>query len=552
MSVAVSKIKPELVLDKRLGFTSQNEFGVIKSGQTNSFKVLPTQNYSTSNITFNAQPPSPGIAISREIMVKMYWRVDFVGTAGALNGGTLLYPGLYDAPRSFPLAQFTQSIQATINNASVAQNNYQVINAFMRCNVSDDERRRDFSLTPSFLDQTQNYDDVYSNATTLGIANDPLQTLGQNSYEDPRGGWDLHGSGGTGTPITNPVVGVGNAATATVYFETTEPLLLSPFLSGSDNSTAFIGVQTLTLQLNLTNLARVWSHNGDNANAGTITSVTVSLAAAPELLLNFITPSPLQDIPLMNVYPYNTVDIYPQDLSVNVAPLASTTINSQNIQFNYIPRRIIVFVRRSDATSTFETSDTFFRINSVSINFDNISGVLSGANTQQLYTMSKNSGSNLSWSEWNTTVGSVLILDIGHGIMLQDATEAPSLTTTKQFQIQLNVTNLNTTKTVTPSLYICTIADGIITVENGTAILQNTILSREDILTASEESPKEWIKSSNWFGGGMVKKLNSFMKKTKNIGREDSGGAMIGGASIGGALIGGRGVSKSSLSKRLM
>lgn len=546
MSLAVSKqVKPVLVLDKRMGFDADRKFGVTKSGETNRFVIIPTQNYSSSNVTFNIQPPSPQIAISREPLFKFYFRIVFTGTAGTLNGGTLLYPGLFDAPRSAPLAQVTQSIQATINNASVAQNNYQVINAFLRSNISDDELRRDLSLMPSMLDTYQNYDDNYFYG--YGVANDPLQTYGQNSYFTPRGAFPYR-------IISNPVVGPGNAATAIVEFETTEPFILSPFLTGSDNEVAFIGVQSLTVQLNFINsLKRIWSHSAGNGQAGTIVSLDVSFPSPPEVLVNFITPSRLQEIPVSNVYSYNTVDTYPMDFAsipANNADLSNglstVTLNSQNIQLNYIPKRIYAFVRRSDLTSDFTTSDTFLRINNVSISFDNVSGLLSSANSQQLYELSKNSGLNMTWTEWSKFVGSVLILDVGRSLMLTDPTEAPSLTTTKQFQMQMSVTNLNTRQAITPTMFIMTIADGLITVENNSAILQNTILTRQDILdTGSDATAKSvWEKATNWFGGKMV-------ESSKNIAYRSKGGALVGGGAVGGALVGGASMSKLSLAQRL-
>lgn len=547
MSLAVSKqVKPVLVLDKRVGFEADRKFGVLKSGQTNRYAIIPTQNYSTSNVTFNIQPPAPNIAISRELLFNFKFRITFTGTAGSLNGGTLLYPGLFDAPRAAPLAKVTQSCQATINNASVAQNNYQVVEAFLRSNISDTELKRDFSLMPSMLDTFQNYDDNLVDG--YGSANDPLQTYGQNSWQTPRGGFPY-------TIISNPVVGAGNPATAIVEFETTEPFFLSPFLNATDNEVAFIGVQSLTVQLNFINsLKRIWSHSAGNGQAGTISSLDVTFPQPPQVLANFITPSSLQTVPVSNVYSYNTVDVYPMDFTsipANNATLtngASTvTINSQNIQLNYIPKRIFAFVRRSDLTSDFTTTDTFLRINNISINFDNISGLLSGANSQQLYELSKNSGLNMSWTEWSKFVGSVLILDVGRSLMLNDPTEAPSLTTTKQFQMQLSVTNLNTHQAIVPTLYIMTIADGLLTVENNTAILQNTILSREDILNAGSDATNStvWEKASNWFGGRMVEAASKIKV------HRPTGGAAIGGALVGGALVGGASMSKMTLAQRL-
>lgn len=549
MSLSVKKLKPVLVLDKRLGFETQREFGVIKSGVSNTYKVLPTANSSTASTQFNIQPPSENIAINREIILHFVFQITFTGTSGALPPYTLLYPGLYDAPRAFPLNQIIQSIEAQINNANVSMNNYQLINAFSRLNVSSDELRRDFSSAPSMVDTYPNYDDPYTFG--YGIANDPLQNYGQNSYFNPRGSYPI-------TVISNPPqTGPGQPCTATIQFETFEPLILSPFLSGGDNNTAFIGVQSLVLQLNFLagNLARIWSHSAGAGNAGTIVGQpVVTFVGQPECLLNFITPNPLQDRPLTNVYGYNTVNPQFQDLNISVSPGQTVTINSNNIQFNYIPRRILVFVQRSQQTTDFTTTDTFMRINSCSINFDNISGILSGANSLQLWNLSKNSGLNMTWVEWNTFVGSILVLDVGRTLMLQNtSTEAPSLTISKQFQISLSVTNLNPTQSITPTLMIATIADGIITVEGNTAVLQSTVLTESDILDAgnSTEAAKAWERSSNWFGGRMLEHSKKLVHRLKNMQSKSTGGADIGGDLGDHELVGGAKMSKKSLGRRL-
>jgi len=552
MSLAVNQqVQPELVLDKRLGFENKRKFGIIKSGRSNTFKVLPTQNYSQSQCTFNAQPPSPNIAIDRQIMTKWYITLTFTGTAG--SNGLLLAPSLYDAPRAFPVSQCISNIQANINNANVSLTTYQAINAFIRTNTTDDELRKDFSLTPSMLDFFQEYDDPY--VFGYGIANDPLQQVGQNGYFVSRGGFPF-------TVVSN------TATTAVVTFSSSEPMVVSPFLSNSDNEVALIGVQTLTAQINFNNLNRCWSHSNGNGNAGTITSCVASFTQAPEMLLNFLTPSDLQDIPVSNIFNYNTVDFYPYDTGITLAPGATAVINSQNIQFGYIPRRIYIFARRTDASATISTTDTFLRINGAQISFDNIAGVLSGANSEQLWNLSKESGLNMSWSEWSKYTGSILVLDIGRGLFLQSPDEAPSLSTTKQFQVQLNVTNINQQNSIPVSLQIMTIADGLITIEGGNTILQNTVLTRDDILNAGQNPTVNslWEKSNSWFGGGGLKfrdishKLKNAHNAVKSSGALSTIAALSGhpesailanALGYGGALVGGKKMSKASLASRL-
>lgn len=572
MSLAANgNVEPVLVMDRRLGFSDKANFGVIKSGRQNTYVVLPTQNYSTSNVTFNAQPPAPNIAINREVMAKFYFTVNITATAGP--SGTVIDPGLYDAPRFMPLASCTQNVNVTLNNGTVSMNTYQCIHAFTRSNLSDADYKTDLSTAPSMPDFYQNYGDPYTQA--LGIVNDPLQTIGQTSQ-----GWQTRG----GFPyeiVSNPNVGAGNSGTAVVRFSSCEPLIISPFLTGSDDKAALIGVQTLTLQFNLLNLARVWSHS-DAPDASVVSAVAVTLTQPPELLLNFITPSQVDPIPSSVVYSYNNVDVYPTDFPTPVAPLTAFTVPSQNIQLNVIPRRIYVFLRQRDADQTVVSTDTFAQITGVSINFDNQSGILAGANSEQLYELSKNSGLNMSWAQWSKHTGSVLILDVGRSLMLQNENEAPSLSTTKQLQVTVQARNLNTTKAIQFTMYILAVSDGLLTVTNNTTVLQNSVLTPGDIAMARESGvAKDWETSTNFYGGSFFRKLKkaakavaSAAKKTHALstiaaltgnptiattsgllgygGSGGSGGAIVGGPSgsgsgSGGAIVGGKRVSKAAL-----
>jgi hypothetical protein len=483
------------VEDRRLGYGPSSQFGVIQSGRQSNWVRLPTANYSTSSVSFNVQPPSAGIAINREILAAFTFELSFTGTAGA--NGLLLNTNGYDAPRAFPLAQVTNTCSATINNSTVSQNTYQVVNALSRMSTTEDEKRVALSMCPSMQDFYPEYKYPYVNLT--GITNDPLQPIGQvGTAQISRGGFPF-------TVVSN------TSTTAVVRFTTTEPLYLSPFLSGTDNDPALIGVQTLTLLFTLRDLSRVWSHS-DDTDAGTITATAVTLPSAPEIYVNYITPQELTSVPDSAVYSYNNIQVYPTDYNSAVTAGSSVTISSANIQLNNIPRRIMVFARRSDATSTISTSDTFARIDSCSVQFDNQAGILGGASSQQLFNLSVNSGLNMSWPQWSKYTGSVLCLDVGRTILLQNPAEAPSLTATKQLQITVGITNL-ASSSVTYSLYIVTIGDGLMTISNGSTFLQNAILSSQDIIAAEQGPVRAWEQSNNWFGGDFFKKIKGAASK---------------------------------------
>lgn len=553
------------VIDKRVDWVEEAQFAVFKSGTESTYRVLPTQNYSVSNVTWNAQPPSPFIAINREVFAQFTFELTITASTPGANGFAIA-PGLYDAPRFMPLNQCIQTLSCTINDSMVSMNNYQAVNAFLRANTSDSNLHIDYSMAPSCPDFYQNYTDAGFPGSSLNAENgggvDPLRGVGV-----------CYGANGAQGRGGFPMEIVSNSSTeAVVRFTTTEPLILSPFLSAGDCDNAFIGVQTLVIQMVLGNLSRLWSHSTDT-NASVISGITVELVGAPNLLLNFITPSKIVPIPKSIAYNFNNVNVYPTDMTGVIAGGGNFTVNSQNIQLDNIPRRIYLFLRRRDADATFATTDTFARINSISMNFDNRSGLFAGANSQQLYAISKNSGLNYSWTEWNKYCGSVLIIDVCKSLMLNSEAEAPSLASTKQISVTVNATNISGAN-VGYTMYMLVISDGLMTLSNGTSVLQKSILSPDDIVNASDEKNHIWQKSTNFFGNGFYNKLKRAAKGINRFAKEsgvvskllDASGASQygdvarsvgyglvnqgtyqGGASSGGLMSGGRKVSKKQL-----
>lgn len=136
-----------------------------------------------------------------------------------------------------------------------------------------------------------------------------------------------------------------------------------------------------------------------NQNPATLSAVSVNFSN-PVLLFKYITPSLLQRLPRSISYPYFSVDRYPTTSNISFAPNSSQILQSNNIQLKSIPRKIYIFARRQNMDETFSTTDTYFAINNISLNWNNESGLLSSATQQDLYNISKKNGVNLSWSQW--------------------------------------------------------------------------------------------------------------------------------------------------------
>ena len=513
MSQAINPhVIPVKTLDPKMRFSEYKSFGVIESGVQAMYQAITSNSSSDSNIQANIQPPAPNIAMSREILCRVTFRVTLTGTAGSGTGGLLLYDPVYDCPRSAPLARITTAAQSTINSGSVQQVNFRAIDPILHCNISDRSSRTSLTTGLNFPDFYQEYNDAWT--TGNGIAVDPMAKIGQNSYYQPRGAWDI-------TVVSN------GPTSAVLEFTTIEPLYLSPFLKPCQDDTAFINVQTLTVTLTLGNLSRVWSHNNTNSQSGRINPVTgISVTIPtdrpqPAFLVQYITPQPTVQIPPVISYDYFNWDIYTTDVGA-VAANTQLTTQTNNIQLSNIPRRLILFVRERDSDRNCNTSDVFARIDNISVNFDNRQ-LLSAATTEQLYQISVEAGLEMSWQQYKKYTGSIVILDLGRSLQLSNLDEASGVAATKQLQITITFTNINSSRSINESLYIIAVSDGLMTISPGIMNTQNSLLSAVDVINA--KSPSDELEeiadlkiSDNASGGSIMGHTKRFFQKAgKNI-----------------------------------
>jgi hypothetical protein len=533
MSLSFEKLEPVCVRDPRTNITGKREYAVLKSGSQSTWKQYSTTAISNSSMQFSVPPPSGGIITDRKVLMTIPVRLTFTGTSTGI-GQTLLRSG-YDAPRAYGLSSAIETLQTTINNQSVSINLADVIQPLLRFNTDEVLKVKDFSVTPTYMDQTQEY------ASLVGTNRNPLA-----GFDDGSDGSVIARGGFPFVVVANPVsIAPAQLLTAVVDIQFTEYIYLSPFYWGCGMSeTGFYNVTSMDFNLTFLSQAgnRFWSHssalgglplaglNGITYAFGSQPNGPTSFASnSPFLLFNYITPQETQVLSHNQVitYPYFDVQRYETGQAV-VAPGVTVQMVSNNIQLNSIPRRMYIFVRQrnQELYASAENTDTFFSIENISIQFQNKNGLLASASKQQLYEISVKNHCSMSWNEWSGgpvypsagnftnpfgTVGSVLCLEFATDIGL-DSLDAPGKLAQSMLQVQLLAKNI-AANPITPSVYIITVLEGTFTIEGlGRSSTNIGVISSQDILDCQQQASINYNSVQEVNGGNFMSGLRSFGK----------------------------------------
>ena len=192
--------------------------------------------------------------------------------------------------------------------------------------------------------------------------------------------------------------------------------------------------------------------------------------------------------------------------------VSSATLTSNSLPLNQIPDLILICVRKPMSSQTWTDPNFFLTINSISISFNNTSGILSTANQNQLYNISVRNGSSQTFYEFsgfagnkntgtvaaegdvkpavfNTvigtpiqvgTTGSMLVLNPSMDFNLPSYLSASSLAQYNLY-FSINVSN-QTNQTITPEICVITFNSGLFTTQLGSSIINTGLLTKEDVL----------------------------------------------------------------------
>jgi hypothetical protein len=291
------------------------------------------------------------------------------------------------------------------------------------------------------------------------------------------------------------------------------------------------------------------------------------------LFFTFLTAHPSDLFPARNIVPYYELPRYistgtaaapllsnatfvaltgPRNSIIpGIDPTQGTNFTSQTLQLNQIPDKLIMYIRKTG--QTWYDSDSYLPITGISIDFNNNSGLLSAARCEDLYRMSKDNGSNQSWNEWigfqtcNTlfsndglyrpttpllyegpagsyqpprftvvpTSGGVLVLEFGKDIQLIEDFFAPG--SLGNFNIRVNVKYQNNNPSIDAGdaieLVMITMNSGVFVCERGTSSTYTGILTRADVLEASEQDSYTRSDVKRLVGSGFLDMLKSGVSK---------------------------------------
>jgi hypothetical protein len=237
-----------------------------------------------------------------------------------------------------------------------------------------------------------------------------------------------------------------------------------------------------------------------------------------------------------------------------VDTLTSASLTSSNLQINQIPDLFLINVRIPMSQQSYQNPSSFLTINSISINLNNQSGLLSSASQYDLWRLSIKNGSTQSWKEFRgqafvndnytgagkliPTTGSLLVLNPAYDLSLPDYITCGSLGN-YNFQFQCNVTN-QYGFSISPEIIVICVNSGIFTTQQGVSAVYTGILTKEMVLDAKTSQQASAFKSmevKRMTGGNM---LNMPLTAMKAFRRFKGMIPHLGGASSGGAPSGGK------------
>lgn len=538
MSLSAVPVPTYLVDDPRIDFDRHASYLVERSGGDVTYRQYKCVSASTSAISFNTLVPSRDTVVASKIYMSIPLKVTIEARAGLTPNPISQYTGL----RFAPITTSCNSIQLEINGKAISTNAYRYYPAMMKFCNTNDEMLNDFSCMPTFMDYYGSYykDDIagpgpgVTTGALWGSLKDPLgidQDV-DNYHPTPRKAYLKNISviplPNTTEPYPNPAV-PNDTATA-FQFECTlqEVLPISPLFWGHREVKGLVGLDTLNVSLQLRdNLKRViCSTIFGNADADKLT-ITVDQGKLINSWLEFIYIKPRANIPPPRVvhYPYNNIKDY-QTPAESLARGATATTTFSNIQLSGVPKRVYIFAKRQEGSETYYTTDTFARIENISLDLGTRSGLLGECSPQALYRMAVKNGYRGSWDSWYKYTGSVLCIDFGSDVSL-DLLDAPGALKQMQMSFRLQYTNIQSNRTnagdlasevaIPFQIYAIIVSDGMMILKDGEVLFESNDVSALDVADSSKVRKIAYDDIADYVYGGMYTggSLSSFKAKVK-------------------------------------
>jgi hypothetical protein len=551
--------------------TSKLDVAVRKGASSSTFQRFPASSATTSQVQFNVPINSERTIIDRNVTITSTQELQIVVTANTTTvGNKSLAFGDTEALQAFPFNSLITNAQVNLNNHSHSVNTQDLMGVLLK---TIDNELLEYDC-PYLVDGSfKKYSD--------GILekNNPLKNTQNLKGNIPGRGahaikaWTcLHKSAGNPDVLAQKSVyddgddGVklaeiaktlttGDATetfTWTIMFTTTEPLLFNPILLYSRdnlNNAGMYNVSQMLMNLSLDSTAkRVFSSASQFPMAVKLLNIYDA-----KLNLNFITPQASSLLSATQVLPFVE---HIRLLTVNnaiVPPNGDAHLVNSSFQLNQIPDMIYVAVRKVISGTTCKDTNSFWPINKISVNFNNVDSIFSTYSADELHKMSVRNGVRQYKYEFlgygsgtdgvNTiyTAGSIIAIN-PRDMNLPDYLAPGSI---GQFTFQVTVDAVNSEGVATtPELLVIQRNVGILKNEMGQTVVNSGLLTQEMVTNATNSQfgePDDYISTygkGNNINSTIVGNLKNvpLLNMKKSGGAPHSGGAQSGGAYSGGGL----------------
>jgi hypothetical protein len=552
-----NEIKAINIVDSRINdLTNDMTFAVFDGASQCTYQQFPFNSASNSNLTSNIQIPSEAIVSDARVLLRSDLNLTIQCANVPATKQAFQY-GLTDSLNSYPLQSLFTTTQVTINNATSSTNTIDVL-PFIK--LLEDSKNSD-KINSTSPDYVNEYWGLYSDAILTN--SNPMASYNEASYDNsriPNGAYPAtitvnHYINGVLTD--NSLISTSTTDTWTIYISfsgLTEPFLcLSPFANKDFNKAGLLGTNNIAMTLNVdTACKRVWATGNSSVNqAGTgltsyITAITLGNPSSnglgftnSKLMFNFLTLSDLQysKVSTRSVTGYSDYSRYisPASSSPLVAPNGSGSVTFQNIQLNQIPNLLVFGLRVPVASQNWAYTDSFLKINTISITLNNQSGLLASGLIQNVYNMSVDSGSHQSFYSFGgranavqngvavtvPTVGSMICINPSKFLSLNPLLSNSSI---GQFNLQITITSFENQFpfSIQPEGIIMCLNSGYFVTETGSSSIFTAVLDRQAVLDAKNEPEKHNVIDEELYnrtvGGKMYKGFadaNKFHKSSK-------------------------------------
>jgi hypothetical protein len=477
-----SDIEKMTVMDGRI-VQSRPKYAVEKGALSLTNAPFNAIAATQSQMTFNVYVPSENVFVDRKVqwsvgcymtflVQKITPATQLVGVWDISGTDVLATIGVDFALAPFPINSLCSTLSSTINDTTTVINSQDVLKEVLR--LTDYKKNRLVRTTPTQLDKYATYNDTDTSASAGTGPNNTLSGFQSGpDYDNVQNGafpnlyWTLPngtlqtstttgsygpialgqpGAGATvtfanGVPsVTVPPTLATAAIPAYIYWEATEPIVLSPFVFADhcEWDTGLFGINNIQLVANLLpaqqlRTVRCQTNGGRQIVPGSLnfnTSVTNGqVFSAATLNVQFLTPSLDVPLPPKSVVPYLEFPRYiSQPTGVTLAPRESYQLQSQTITLPTIPDLLLIYVKPQNGyqvpnlglaaaagthpqATDYTQADWYLahgngnqssiNFRPISVNFDNFSGLLSSVTTQELYNMSVKNGLEVDWACWS-------------------------------------------------------------------------------------------------------------------------------------------------------